>query len=316
MKKALITGITGFAGGYLADELLDNGYEVAGTYLSDDSLSNFPLKDKVKLHKIDLLDEVATHKLIEEEKPDFLFHLAALTSPRASFDDPKGTFVNNVSGEINILESVKKLGLKDTKILIISSAEVYGAVSPKDLPIDENTPFKPSNPYAVSKIAQDFLGLQYYLSDNLQIIRVRPFNHIGPRQAPSFVVSAFAKRIVGVERGEEEVMKVGNLSSRKDFTSVQDIVRAYRLALEKGVPGEVYNLGSGKSYAISEILDMMIGLAKGKIEVEQDPDLMKPADDTQYVCDYSKFNKLTGWTPQIPIEKTIQDTLDYWRSQN
>jgi len=316
MKKALITGVTGFAGSYLADELLENGYEVSGTYLSEESIANLSNKDRVRLHKIDLLDEKATFDLIEKEKPDYLFHLAALTSPRASFDNPKETFVNNVSGELNILEAVKKLGLKDMRILIISSAEVYGAVSKEDLPMDENTPFKPSNPYAVSKIAQDFLGLQYYLSEKLQIVRVRPFNHIGPRQSPQFVVSAFAKRIVGIENGNEKVMKVGNLSSRRDFTSVIDIVKAYRLALEKGEAGEVYNLGSGKSYAISEILDMLLKMAKGTIEVEQDPNLVKTADDAELLCDYSKFKSLTGWEPQIPIEKTLQDTLDYWRNQN
>ena len=254
MKKALITGITGFAGSYLGEHLLKNGYSVSGTYLSDDSLKNLPNKDKYTLYKLNLLDQDSVANLIRQDKPEYIFHLAALTSPKNSFENPKGTFINNVSAQINLLESIKKNEFFDTKILIISSAEVYGLVAPEDLPIDEETPFNPTNPYAVSKLAQDFLGLQYYLSSKLKIIRVRPFNHIGPRQTPAFVVSAFAKRIVEIEKGREKKMKVGNLSSKRDFTDVRDMVEAYRLALDKGEAGQVYNIGSGKSYEIKEIL--------------------------------------------------------------
>jgi GDP-4-dehydro-6-deoxy-D-mannose reductase len=316
MKKALVTGITGFAGSYLAHELHNNGYDVCGTYLSEDSLFLLPDKEKFRLHELNLLDENKTHELIEREKPDFLFHLAGLTSPRMSLINPKETMVNNISAQINLLEIIKKLELREMRILIISSAEIYGLVDKDKLPMNENTPFNPTNPYSVSKLAQDFLGLQYFHTDKLKIIRVRPFNHIGPRQAPDFVVSAFAKRIVSIERGEEKVMKVGNLGSRRDFTDVADIVKAYRLALEKGVSGDVYNLGSGKSYAISEILQILIGFSKKQIQIEQDPALMKSSDDPELLCDYSKFKNLTGWSPQIPIEKTLENTLDYWRKQD
>jgi GDP-4-dehydro-6-deoxy-D-mannose reductase len=189
-------------------------------------------------------------------------------------------------------------------------------VTEADLPMNEKTPFNPTNPYAVSKLTQDYLGLQSFLSDKLHVVRVRPFNHIGPRQAPDFVVSAFAKRIADIERGGEKIMKVGNLGSKRDFTDVVDIVRAYKMALEKGIAGEVYNLGSGKSYPISKILEIMIRLSKVAIQVEQDPALLKTSDDPQLLCDFSKFNKLTGWSPQIPIEKTLENTLDYWRKQD
>ncbi len=316
MKKALITGITGFAGSYLAHELLDNGYNVSGTYLSEDSLVNLPENDKFTLHKVDLLEEIATFDLIDKEKPEYVFHLAALSSPRKSFINPKETFVNNVSAQINVFEAIKKSGSNKTRILVISSAEVYGRVSNKDLPMSEKTEFNPTNPYAVSKLSQDFLGLQYFLSDKLQVVRVRPFNHIGPRQALTFVVSAFAKKIVDVEKGRKKVITLGNLNSKRDFTDVSDMVRAYRLALEKGEVGEVYNLGSGKSHAISEILDIMIGFSNTKIEVEQDQSLTKSSDDPELLCDYSKFKALTGWIPEVPIEKTLQNTLDYWRNQD
>lgn len=314
MTKVLITGITGFAGSHLADYLLQvGGYEICGTHLDDKTLSNLSQIEKIHLHKLNLLDEEATQKLVEDEKPDVIFHLAALTSPRGSLDNPSETFVNNITAEINILEPLKKLKLLQTKVLIVSSAEVYGLVSEEDLPIDEDTAFNPTNPYAVSKLAQDFLGLQYFLSSKLQIIRVRPFNHVGPRQSPAFVISAFAKRIVEIEKGKEKVMKVGNLSSKRDFTDVRDMVKAYVLAIEKGKTGDVYNLGSGRSYEISQILSMMISMSKSKIETEEDSSLLMPSDNPELLCDFSKFKNLTGWQPEIPIEKTLSETIEYWR---
>ncbi|EKD87198.1 MAG: hypothetical protein ACD_37C00014G0003 [uncultured bacterium] len=314
MKKAFITGITGFAGSYLAENLLNNGYEVLGTYLSDKSKERFLNKDKVTLYKLDLLDDQKTSEVLTEARPDYLFHLAALTSPKSSFDNPAETFVTNVKSQINILEAIRKNSLIDARILIVSSAEIYGLVDPQNLPVDEETPFNPTNPYAVSKLAQDYLGLQYALAHKLKIVRVRPFNHVGPKQSPDFVVSGFAKRIAEIEKGKQSIMKVGNLTSKRDFTDVTDMVEAYRLALEKGEVGEVYNLGSGISYEISKILEMIIGLSSVEIQTESDSELMRPSDNPELVCDYSKFSELTGWKPKIPIETTLKDTLDYWRN--
>lgn len=315
MKKAFVTGLTGFVGTHLATHLLENNFSVTGTYLTEESASRFELKDKVELQQLDLLDGEKTLSVLSSTKPDYIFHLAALSSPRESFKYPKKTFENNISSQLNLFEAVKKLEMPEVRILIVSSAEVYGHVDQENIPIDEETPLNPTNPYAVSKIAQDFLGLQYFQSDNLKIVRVRPFNHTGPGQSPAFVIPAFAKRIVEIEKGKEKMMSVGNLTSKRDFTDVRDMVKAYVLALEKGKTGDVYNLGSGKSYLISDILGAMKGMAKKDIKTEEDPALMMPSDDPELRCDPSKFMHLTGWKTVIPIEKTLQDTLDYWRNQ-
>ncbi|MGH7203397.1 MAG: GDP-mannose 4,6-dehydratase, partial [Candidatus Levyibacteriota bacterium] len=181
-------------------------------------------------------------------------------------------------------------------------------------PVDENTPHRPANPYAVSKIAQDYLGFQYNLSYKLPIIRVRPFNHVGPGQAPTFVVSDFAKQIAEIEKGNREpVMRVGNLDAKRDFTDVRDMVRLYSLLIEKGEPGEVYNAGNGVSHSVQEVLDLLQSFSKMKITVQHDPAKMRPSDVPDIMCDRTKVTKATGWKPQISFETTIKDTLDYWR---
>lgn len=316
MKKAFITGLTGFAGAHLANHLINSGYDVSGTYLTQESADNFELKSKVNLHQLDLLDKDKTYSLFEKIKPDVVFHLAAISSPRESFKDPNKTFITNISSQVNVLEAIKNLKLFKTKILIISSAEVYGRVKNEEIPIDENTPLNPTNPYAVSKIAQDYLGLEYFLTEQLQIYRVRPFNHVGPGQSPNFVISAFAKRIVDIEKGREKSMKIGNLSAKRDFTDVRDMVKAYVLAIEKGEAGDVYNIGSGLSFRISEILEKLKNLSNINIKTEEDPDLMLPSDNPELRCDNSKFVNLTGWEMEVPIEKTLKDTLDYWREKD
>lgn len=317
MKKILVTGASGFAGSYLVDYLVENKKEdFFGTYYSDKGTKNLEKnKNRINLTKVDLTNESQTQQLIEKIKPDEIYHLAAFASSVDSFSSPVKTVINNISSQINILEALKNNNLINTKILIISSAEVYGGVKPEDLPINENTPFNPTNPYAVSKLAQDFLGKQYFMADNLKVIIARPFNHIGPRQTPDFVVSSFAKKIVEIEkRKKEPVLPVGNLEAKRDFTDVRDVVKAYVLLMDKGIPGDAYNIGSGVPYKISDILDKLLSYSNAKVIIQSDKSLFRPIDNPELVCDASKLKNLTGWKPEIKIEKTLKDTLDYWRN--
>ncbi len=317
MKKVLITGASGFAGSFLSEYLISKkNYEVYGTYLTDSSLDNLKkIKDEIHPVKIDLTNVDETGKVISEIKPEMVFHLAAFPSPADSFKNPSRTIYNNLAAQINILEAIKNNKLTDTKILIVSSAEIYGLIKYSDLPIDEDTSYKPTSPYAVSKLSQDFLGLQYYISYKLKIIRVRPFNHIGPRLSPSFAASSFARRIAEIEkRGKEAVLYVGNLKAKRDFTDVRDMVRAYQMILENGEIGDVYNIGSGKSYEISFILDKLLSFTDKKIKIQVDPKLLRPNDTPEFRCDNKKIVDVTGWHAEIPIETSLKDTLDYWRN--
>jgi len=317
MKTVLVTGITGFAGSYLAEYLLSTKkYSVSGTYLLEESLKNVEaIKDKLHLVKVDLSQEKSVFNIVKDVSPSVIFHLASLTSPSNSFNNPTQTLTNNISLQVNLLESVRKNNLFNTKILIVSSADIYGLVKKEDLPIDEKTPLMPTSPYSISKIAQDFLGLTYFLSYKLKIIRVRPFNHIGPKQSPHFAVSAFAKQIAEIEKGKRTTtLHVGNLDAKRDFTNVKDMMNAYVLAIEKGKDGEVYNIGSGISYKMSDILNKLSLMSSSKIKIEKDETLFRPNDNPELVCNPNKFTKLTGWKPQISMETTLKDTLDYWRN--
>ncbi|OGH30835.1 MAG: hypothetical protein A3J69_02370 [Candidatus Levybacteria bacterium RIFCSPHIGHO2_02_FULL_42_12] len=315
-RRALITGISGFAGSHLAQHLLSSqNYRVFGTYLTDKSLENVRhIKDKIELIQLDLTDQKRTYSFIRSIKPDVVFHLAAIPSVGASFQDPLNTIVNNIAVQINLLEGIRQANLGNCKILIVSSADVYGMVKKDELPISEETPFRPTNSYAVSKITQDFLGLQYGLAYNFFIIRVRPFNHIGPKQQGGFVVADFARKIAEIERGKGSgALMVGDLRPKRDFTDVRDIVRAYTLLMEKGKPGEAYNVGSGVSYAISDILRMLLSFSSASITVKEDSSLIRPGDSFDRECDNAKIYKDTAWKPIIPIEQSLKDTLDYWR---
>lgn len=316
MKKIFITGITGFAGSFLAGELVKNtDYQVHGTYLTDASLQNVhEIKDKLTLHKINLSKFSSVNTLLKNIKPDIIFHLAALTSVADSFKNATPVVLENIGMQMNILNSMMDSDIQNSRLIIISSAEIYGSIESKYLPITEETPIRPNSPYAVSKATQDLLGLQYFLSNKLDIVRVRPFNHIGPKQAPSFVVSSFAKQIAQLEKSEESTIKVGNLESKRDFTDVRDMVKAYQQIAEKGESGEVYNVGRGESFKIQFILDSLLKLTDKKISVIKDKSLMRPVDTPEVVADNSKVQKQTGWKPTIPLEQTLKDTLDYWRN--
>lgn len=311
MKKAYITGISGFAGSFLAEYLLEKGYQVGGSYISENVQNLDAIKKDLSLDRVNLLEYDQIEKSLQKFSPDIIFHLAALTSPAESFKEPSRVFTNNISAQINLFESVRNSNISP-RILITSSAEVYGLISENDLPITEKTELRPGSPYAVSKIAQDYLALQYFLSYGMDIVRIRPFNHIGPRQTDQFVVASFAKQIAEIEKKGEGKIKVGNLEAKRDFTDVRDMVKAYEVLAVSGESGGVYNVGSGKSHKISEILNMLLDLSSKQIEIEIDPSKLRPSDVPDIRSDNQKIEKL-GWRPEISLEKTLKDTLDYWR---
>lgn len=315
-SKVLITGISGFAGSFLAEFLVKKNCKISGTVISDNNENIASIKNKVKLYKCDLKNYDDVDSVVKKTDPDFIFHLAALPSPADSFKNVGETLINNVLAEVNILEAIRVniLKKKNPRILIIASADEYGLVK-SNKKIDEKTPFNPSSPYAVSKIAQDFLGLQYFNAYKMDIVRVRPFNHIGPRQSPGFVIPAFAKQIAEIEKNPKKSLLVGNLEAIRDFTDVRDMVKAYVLALEQCPSGEVYNLGSGTGYKISDLLDILLSLSKIKITVKKDPSRFRPIDIPVLICDNFRFQRITGWQPEINIKDTLADVLYYWREQ-
>jgi GDP-4-dehydro-6-deoxy-D-mannose reductase len=315
-KRVLITGSTGFAGSHLAELLVSKGTSIVyGTHLTDREISNLDaVKEQVKLYKVNLLKAEETFRVIEEVHPDIIFHLAASTSVADSFNKPADVITNNAASEVNIFEAVRALNLVNTRIIITSSAHVYGLVSQDSLPIDESTPMRPDSPYSVSKITQDYLGLSYFNGYKLPIIILRPFNHAGPRLSPSISISRFAKSIAEIEKGiQAPVLKVGNLSTKRDFTDVHDMVKAYVLAAERCTAGEAYNIGTGVSHSMQEMLDKLLSISTVKITVTSDQTLFRPSDIPELRCNPIKFKKATGWEPEISIEQTLQSTLDYWR---
>jgi GDP-4-dehydro-6-deoxy-D-mannose reductase len=316
--RVLITGITGFAGSHLADYILANhpDVEVYGLIRWRSRMENIlHIQDKVRLFEADLKDIVSLNKCLAEIKPDRIFHLAAQSFVPTSWLCPAETFAINAIGQINLFEAV--LGLKlSPKIQVAGSSEEYGLVNADEIPMKETNPLRPLSPYAVSKVAQDFLAFQYFKSYGLRTIRTRGFNHTGPRRGEVFICSNFAKQIAEIEKKKKEaVIYVGNLEARRDFTDVRDIVRGYWLCLEKGEDGEVYNVGTGKTYSMKEILDMLISVSKIKVKVEVDPQRLRPSDVPVLLSDCTKLKELTGWKPKIPIRQSLEDLLNYWRER-
>lgn len=313
--RVLITGINGFAGGHLAEHLLaETEWQLWG--VARGGIANLPaLHGRTQIFDVDLLDRTNIQQLVYEVQPDIVFHLAAQAHVPTSFEDPAGTLTGNILMQLYLLEAIRDAHL-DPRILIVSTGEVYGAVQQADNPIDENLPLRPVNPYAVSKAAQDLLAYQYHVAHKLQIVRVRPFNHTGPRQGDGYVTTAFAHQIARIEAGlQPPVIKVGNLAAQRDISDVRDIVRAYQMAAAQGEPGATYNLGSGKPVAIRMILDMLLDLSETGIQVESDPHRMRPVDVPVIVCDASRFRAHSGWTPRITLKQTLQDVLSDWRER-
>lgn len=314
--KVLVTGITGFAGSHLVDYMLTlPGVEVMGILRWRSRTENIEhFRDRVRLVECDLRDASSVRDVIDQLRPDRIFHLAAQSFVPTSWTAPTESLVTNIIGQLNIFEAVKKIHIMP-RIHLACSSEQYGLVHESELPIRETNPFRPLSPYAVSKVGQDMLGYQYWMSYRMPVIRTRGFNHEGPRRGPVFVCSDFAKQIADIEKGRKPpLIRVGNLDARRDFSDVRDVVRAYWLSLESGEPGEVYNICSGRAWTIREVLDLLLGMTKVKVKVEQDDARMRPSDVPVLLGDASKFRKATGWEPAIPFERTLRDLLEYWRA--
>lgn len=313
--RALITGIGGFAGSHLADYLLaKTDWQIVGCVLNEcDTPAH--LRDRVKCQVVDLCDPATVYHLLDRTAPDIIFHLAAIAVVGDSWRTPWPVLHNNIRGQLNLLQSLVDLGASP-RVMIAGSNEEYGMVRADELPLTEESPLRPNSPYGVSKVAQDMMGLQYFLSHQLSVVRVRPFNHIGPRQAPGFVAPDFARQIAAAEAGQRPPrMKVGNLEAERDFTDVRDMVQGYYLAVTQGASGEVYNIGSGRPHAIRELLAGLLSYSRVEIKVETDPARLRPSDVPVVRCDASKFRALTGWEPSIPFEASLRDVLNDWRQR-
>ena len=312
--RALITGVAGFAGGHLVAHLATaTGWEIWGNVRDATDLQY--VAPGVHAVVADLRVPQVAIDLIDQCRPDFVFHLAAQPFVPQSWADPWDTFETNLRSQVNLFQALLRGG-RSTRVLVVGSNEEYGLVAPDRLPLREDSPLRPDSPYGVSKIAQDFLGLQYYLSHKLPVVRVRPFNHIGPRQSERFVASAFARQIALIEAGRiPPAIKVGNLSAQRDFTDVRDMVRGYRLAVTHGEPGDVYNIGCGTPRSVQHLLDILLSLSAADIRVEVDPDRLRLSDTPISYCDASKFGARTGWAPEIPFPQTLRDVLDDWRNR-
>lgn len=314
--KVLITGVEGFAGSHLAQWVLDQQAVVHGTVYPSASQRNIEGLKNLHVHPLDILDQDRLSSLVKQVKPGYIFHLAGQSNVAASTRLADQTLRTNVMGNFNIIEAVRKNARKP-RLLIVGSANEYGKVASKDLPITEQYPLNPDNPYAVSKVCQELMGRYYATHDDLDIVTVRPFNHIGPRQALGFVCSDFAHQLVQIERKEKPpLMEVGNLNVYRDFTDVRDMVRGYWLALAKGKKGGLYNLCSGRYYSIKSLLNSMIAMTGCKVEIKIKAGMIRSNENRYFYGDCSKFQKITKWKTQIPMEETLRDILDYWRGVN
>jgi len=311
--RVLITGVTGFAGSHLAELALAEGAEVHGTVLpgSPPAADLAPLLARVRLHPCDLTEPGAAARVLGEVRPERVFHLAGLSVVGSSWARRAEVLRVNLEATFHLLEALREI---PAPCLLVSSAEVYGLVDEASQPIPETAPLRPVSPYALSKACQELYAAYYILAERLPLVTVRAFNHIGPRQGPGFVCADIARQVAAVEAGQAPpALAVGNLSARRDFTDVRDMVRAYWLAPDKGLPGEVYNAASGTAVAIREVVEIFRGLARVPIEVLEDPARFRPVDLPLLLGDAGKLRAATGWAPAIPLRTSLADTLADWR---
>lgn len=309
--KGLIIGAGGFVGGYLVKELSENGWEVCAT-----CLENKKPDGECIVYSLNIMEKADISAVLAEVKPDVIFHLAAQSSVALSWKNPQLTAEVNVIGAINLFESVREYGGK-VRIVVIGSGEEYGYIAENACPLKETEPLHPGNIYAATKVCQEMTAEIYARAYCLDIVMVRAFNHSGPKQDSIFVISDFCRQTAEIEAGKKAaVISVGNLSAKRDFTDVRDIVRGYRLLAEKGRSGQIYNIGRGKAVEIQYILEKVLSLSTAEITVENDMKRMRAADIPLIEPDVTKIYSDTGWEAEIPLERTIEDTLEYWRKRS
>ena len=314
--RALVTGISGFVGGHLAEHLVAEGDLVVGLSASGRWPADLAhLGKTVRLEPFDLVEqgEAELAELVRRKQPEVIYHLAAQSNPQGSLTDPRGTWALNLGGSLNLLEAVKSSGQKP-RVVLVGSGVCYGNPAPEFIPVNEDCPLRPNNPYAASKAAVDLLGIQHYLAHGTDVVMVRPFNHAGPRQSPRYVLAGLALQVAEVEAGRRECLEVGNLDVVRDFTDVRDVVRAYRLLGQHGQPGEIYNLGSGQGTKIADALEYLRSQATKTVPVRVDPARVRPVDQPLLVADASKLRAAVGWEPRYTIEQTLADMLEFCRN--
>ena len=315
MKKVLIIGINGFVGTHLSNEFINNGYKCYGGDLNISNLNNNNNNNNnnIELFKLDILDKESIIEVLRKVKPDYIINLAAISSVKLSWTIPQKTFEVNVNGTINILESVKELNIK-TRVLLIGSSEQYGQID-YTKSVSEKSELNALNPYGISKAAQERMANLYVQAYGLDVMMVRAFNHIGPGQGKGFVVPDFASQIVEIENGiKEPILMVGNLDAERDFTDVRDVVRAYRFILERGIKGEVYNVGSGKAVKINTILNKLVLSSTSQIDIVIDTSKFRAIETPKIECDNTKLKNQTGWELSYTIDESLKEILKYWRS--
>lgn len=311
MKKALIIGAGGFVGNYLIDHLQqDCKWSIVATKLKHETIN----RTDIKIYDLNILEKDSIIDLLTSEKPDYIFHLAAQSSVAVSWKNPSLTIDINIKGSVNVLDAIREIQDYQPRILLIGSGEEYGHILPEETPIKETNTLRPGNIYAATKACQNMIGKIYADGYGMDIMMVRAFNHIGPNQSPQFVVADFCKQVAEIEKGlTPPIIYVGNLSAKRDFTDVRDVVKAYSLIIEKGVRGKTYNVGSGKAISIAEILNKILSLSNTKIEVKTDENKLRPVDVPVIEADISEITNNLGWKPEVALTTTLIQTLNYWR---
>jgi GDP-4-dehydro-6-deoxy-D-mannose reductase len=314
--RALVTGVSGFVGGHLCEHLVAEGDQVVGVSASGAFPADLDhIGRVVRIERLDLVEagEDELSDFLRRKQPEVIYHLAAQSNPQQSVSDPRGTWALNLGGTLNLLEAVKASGQKP-RIILVSSGTCYGDPAPEFIPVREDCPVRPNNPYAASKAAADLLGIQHHLAHGTDVVIVRPFNHAGPRQSPRYVLAGLAAQVAEVEAGKKECVEVGNLEVIRDFIDVRDVVRGYRMLSTRGRAGEIYNLGSGRGTKIAGALEHLRSLAARPVAVRVDPARVRPVDLPLLVADSTKLREATGWEPAFTIEQTLADMLESRRA--